>query len=251
MNDLLKKGIAECIGTFVLVFCACGVAMYTNGSPVPTALAFGLVIVAMAYSVGRISGCHVNPAVSLGCLLTKRMSLKEFGVYVGAQLVGAIVGGVAIMGIFKWGGKTIGNGCNTALDYSGTLDSITAGGYVGAILAEVILTCIFVYVILNVTADDSDANKKAGIVIGLTLTLVHLIGLGLTGTSVNPARSIGTAIADAIYNGNTDSLAQVWIFIVAPLIGGALAAVLYNCLHGKNKELVQPVEAAEQPAEKN
>lgn len=247
MNELLKKGIAECIGTFVLVFCACGVAALTGGSLVATALAFGLVIVAMAYSIGRISGCHINPAVSLGCLLAKRMTVKEFCVYVGAQLVGGIIGGIAIFGIAKMGDVTLlGNACNNALGYNGNLDNITAGGYIGALLVEVILTLIFVYVILNVTAENSGAGKKAGIIIGLTLTLVHLLGINLTGTSVNPARSIATAVADAIFNQNTDALAQVWIFIVAPLVGGALAAVIYRALHGEKEEASQPEVAAEQ-----
>ena len=156
MNSLLKKALAECIGTFVLVFAACGVAAATAGSLVATALTFGLVIVAMAYSIGRVSGCHINPAVSLGCLLTKRM---------------------------------------------------------------------------NVTDEKAGMAKKAGIVIGLTLTLVHLIGILLTGTSVNPARSLATALAAWIYNGTTDALAQVWMFIVAPLAGAALAAVLYKVLN--------------------
>jgi len=235
MNKLLKQAIAEVIGTFVLVFCACGVAAWTcaNGivGVVPTSLAFGLVIVAMAYSIGRISGCHINPAVSLGCLLTKRMSAKEFGVYVAAQVVGAIVGAIAVFGILKMGGITVGsdgfgNACNGIVGDNG------AGSYIAAILVEIILTCIFVYVILNVTdAKNEGAGKKAGIIIGLTLTLVHLLGIGFTGTSVNPARSIGTAVGALIFAGDAAPISVVWIFVVAPLAGGALAAVLFNFLH--------------------
>lgn len=233
MNQLVKKFAAEFIGTFVLVFFACGVAALTGGDLVPTALAFGLVIVAMAYSVGRISGCHINPAVSFGCLIAKRMSGKEFIVYVLAQLLGGIVGGVALFGIAKMSGVDLaGDACNYVLG-GGT----TAGGYIGAILVEVILTCVFVYVILNVTAEDSNAGKKAGIIIGLTLTLVHLLGIGLTGTSVNPARSIATAFAAAIFNGDATAIIQVWVFIVAPMLGGALAAVLYKALHTEKKAL--------------
>lgn len=236
MNNLLKKAIAEAIGTFVLVFFACGVAAVTGGSLVATALTFGLVIVAMAYSIGRISGCHINPAVSLGCLIAKRMGVKEFFVYVCAQLLGGILGGIAIFGIAKMGNVTLlGNACNNALGYNGSLESITAGGYIGALLIEIILTLVFVYVILNVTAENSGAGKKAGIIIGFTLTLVHLLGINFTGTSVNPARSIATAVADAIFSGNINALAQVWIFIVAPLIGAALAAVLFKVLHKEKK----------------
>ena len=228
MKELLKKGLAECIGTFVLVFAACGVAAFTGGSLVATSLAFGLVIVAMAYSIGRVSGCHINPAVSLACLLGKRMTLKEFFVYVCAQLVGGFVGGVAIFGIAKLGGITLlGNACNA-------VPATDVGGYISAILAEVILTAIFTYVILNVTdAKNNGAGKKAGIIIGLTLTLVHLLGINITGTSVNPARSIATAFASLIYDGSLTALSQVWVFIVAPLLGAVVAAVLFKVLNAK------------------
>jgi len=235
MNDLLKKAIAECVGTFVLVFVACGVAGATGGSLVATSLAFGLTIVAMAYSVGRVSGCHINPAVSLGCLLTKRMNLKEFCVYVLAQIVGGFLGAVLVFGIFKMAGiDPVGDACNYAVGFG--VNGLTAGGIVGALLTEIVLTCIFVYAILNVTDEKADNGKIAGIVIGLTLTLVHLIGINLTGTSVNPARSIATAISAAIYRGTLDALAQVWMFIVGPLLGAALAAVLYTVLNTEKKQ---------------
>ena len=230
MNDLLKKAVAECVGTFVLVFVACGVAGATGGSLVATSLAFGLTIVAMAYSVGRVSGCHINPAVSLGCLLTKRMTLKEFGVYVCAQIIGGFLGAVLVFGIFKMANvNPLGDACNYAVGFAA--NGLTAGGIVGALIAEIVLTCIFVYAILNVTDEKAGNGKIAGIVIGLTLTLVHLIGINITGTSVNPARSIATAISAAIYNGTTDALAQIWIFIVGPLAGAALAACLYSILN--------------------
>ena len=232
-----KKLLAECIGTFVLVFAACGVAALTGGSLVATAMTFGLVIVAMAYSIGRVSGCHINPAVSLGCAIAGRMSWIEFLGYVCAQVVGGFLGGVAIFGIVKMAGiNRIGNACNGVIG-----GDVTAGAVIGSLLAEIILTCIFVYVILNVTDENAGTSKKAGVVIGFTLTLVHLIGIPLTGTSVNPARSIATALNAWIFDGTTDALAQVWIFIVAPLAGAALAALLYAFL---NKE-----KAAEKDAE--
>ena len=138
----LKKAAAECLGTFVLVFFACGVAALTGGELVSTSLAFGLVIVAMAYSVGRISGCHINPAVSLGCLLDKRMTLKDFFIYVGAQVVGGFLGAVAIFGIAKMAGlNLLGNACNGLVGAQ-----FEVGNYIGAILAEIVLTFIFVYV---------------------------------------------------------------------------------------------------------
>ena len=229
MKDLLKKAIAEFIGTFTLVFVACGVAGATGGSLVATSLAFGLTIVAMAYSVGRVSGCHINPAVSLGCLLTKRMNVKEFGVYFISQILGGFVGAVLVFGLFKMADvKVLGDACNYAVGFTGKL---TAGGIIAALITEIVLTCIFVYAILNVTDEKAGTGKIAGLVIGLTLTLVHLIGINLTGTSVNPARSIATAISAAIYNGTTNALAQVWMFIVAPMAGAALAAVLYKVLN--------------------
>ena len=246
MNSLFKKSVAEFIGTFVLVFAACGVAAATFGNLVPTALAFGLVIVAMAYSIGRISGCHINPAVSLGCLIAKRMTVKEFFAYVGAQFLGGLLGGLSIFGIFKMANVGTGNACNYAVNYAS--EGLTAGTIIAALLVEIVLTAIFVYTILNVTDENSSAGKKGGIIIGLTLTLVHLVGIPLTGTSVNPARSVATAFADLIYNGNTEALAQVWMFIVAPLVGGLLAALLFKCLHKQKKQ--ETVEEKKGTAEK-
>lgn len=247
MNSLVKKAIAEFIGTFVLVFAACGVAAYTAGSLVATSLAFGLVIIAMAYSIGRISGCHINPAVSFGCLLAKRMTLKEFLVYVCAQVLGGLVGALLVFGLFKMAGVAILGSYETGASNFcvGNGGDYSVGGVVAALLTEIVLTCIFVYVILNVTdnnATEGDEYKRgtgqiAGILIGLTLTLVHLIGICLTGTSVNPARSVATAVANLVYGGSFKALSQVWIFIVAPLVGAACAAVLFNILHkGESEE---------------
>lgn len=229
----LKVLLAEFLGTFVLVFFACGVAAYTNGEVVATSLAFGLVIVAMAYSVGRISGCHINPAVSLGCLLDKRMSLKDFFLYVAAQLLGGFLGAIALFGFAKMAGLELaGNACNGLV---GT--QFEVGNYISAALVEIVLTFIFVYVILNVTASKNEGvNKMAGLIIGLTLTLVHLLGIGFTGTSVNPARSIATAFGALIYNNDAEPLKVVWIFILAPLAGAALAALFYRFLHKEDRE---------------
>ena len=262
MNNIVKKAIAECFGTFVLVFIACGTAAYINDAGA-TSIAFGLVIVAMAYSIGRISGCHINPAVSLGCLLAKRMTLKDFLVYVCAQIVGAFLGAVAVFGIFKLGnydfalaaklGETkavIGDASNYAIGSgAGVEDYPEFAAIFASLLAEVILTCIFVYVILNVTAEKAKTGKIAGIIIGATLALVHFVGCGITGTSVNPARSIATAITSAIYGNGTNALAQVWIFIVGPLIGGALAALVYNVLHKEDKEADPMANANSEDAE--
>ena len=235
MNSLLKRAIAECLGTFVLVFAACGVAAITSGVTelVGTALAFGLVIVAMAYTVGRISGCHINPAVSIAMLASKKMTLKEFVVYVLAQFFGGFLGGVALFGIAKLAGYQLaGNACNYVIN-NGAYGA-TAGTIFASLGLEVILTFIFVYVILNVTDEKAKLGNLAGIIIGLTLTLVHLVGINLTGTSVNPARSFATAINDLMFNGgNGEALKQVWIFLLAPLVGGLLAALCYKKLHAE------------------
>lgn len=230
VKDLLKKAFAELIGTFVLVFVACGVAGITGGELVATSLAFGLTIVAMAYSVGRVSGCHINPAVSLGCLLTKRMSIKEFFVYVISQIIGGAAGALSVFGILKIADVTpVGDACNYAVGFGDK--GLTTGGIIAALIAEAVLTCIFVYTILNVTDEKAGTSKKAGVVIGYTLTLVHLIGINLTGTSVNPARSIATAVSSCVYNGETAAFSQVWIFIAAPLVGAVLATVIYRILN--------------------
>ncbi len=239
MKDLLKKGIAECLGTFVLVFFACGVAAITGGDLVPTALAFGLVIVAMAYSIGRISGCHINPAVTLGAFLAKRISLKEMLVYFLCQIIGGFLGALLLFGVAKMSGYVLaGDACNNVI--TGAMSDV--GAVFGSLIVELVLTFIFVYVILNVTSEKAKLGNLPGIVIGLTLTLVHLVGINLTGTSVNPARSIATAFGALIFNGNADPLAQVWIFILAPLAGGALAALVYNLLHKEDKVEEKPEE---------
>ena len=236
MNDLIKKGIAECLGTFVLVFFAVGTAILSGGNLVATALAFGLVIVAMAYSVGKISGCHINPAVSLGCLLTKRMTLKEFLVYVCAQILGGTLGAVLLFGLLKMNGI---DGLQTAGSNFTITKTLEAGPIISALILELVLTFVFVYVILNVTCKNSKVEKPAGFIIGLTLTLVHLIGINFTGTSVNPARSIATALANLIYTGDASALSQIWIFILAPLAGAALSALVYNLLHKKADEAAE------------
>ncbi|MCD8341502.1 MAG: aquaporin [Clostridiales bacterium] len=217
----IKKYIAEAIGTCVLVTFGCGTAVAVgcdsaSGSGyLLTALAFGLVIVAMAYSIGNISGCHVNPAVSLAMLIRKQLSGKDFAGYVIAQLVGSALGCVILGIVF---GFDCGFGAN----------QIQAGweqGTVGsALLVEIILTFVFVLAIIGVTSKVEN-TAVSGLVIGLTLTLVHILGIALTGTSVNPARSL----MPALFAGG-DALAQVWIFIVGPLVGGALAAVVYSAL---------------------
>ncbi|MBE6912243.1 MAG: aquaporin [Ruminococcaceae bacterium] len=216
MNSV-KKYLAEFIGTFVLVLFACGTAAVVRCSAevetgyLLTALAFGLVIVAMAYSIGNISGCHINPAVSIAMLVSKKMTAKDFTGYVIAQFLGAIAG-AAVLGAIV--GNDSGLGANALYNNDAWL----------SIVIEVILTFVFVIAILGVTSKESNGSV-AGIVIGLTLTLVHILGISFTGTSVNPARSFGPAL---LVGG--DALSSVWVFIVAPLAGGILAAITYKFL---------------------
>ena len=238
MYSITKKAFAEAIGTFFLVFLACGTAIMT-GDVVATSLAFGLVIVAMAYSIGDISGCHINPAVSIAMLVSKKMSVKEFFIYIMAQFIGALVGALALYGIIHLSlGSVPGF---AAVNLAPGTDFIH---YVSAALIEIVLTFVFIYAILGVTSK-TDNKVVVGIVIGLTLTLVHLIGIGFTGTSVNPARSFGPAVMDWIFNGNTEGIKQVLIFILAPLCGGALGAVVYGLLHNNKNKTISPKEKKE------
>ncbi len=213
----MKKYLAEFIGTFVLVFVACGVAAVTgcsaeaNAAYILTALAFGGVIVAMAYSIGNISGCHINPAVSIAVWINKGMSFKDFICYVIAQFLGAIAGAAVLLALI---GTEKGLGANGLYDAS----------ILKSLIIEVILTCIFVLAVLGATSKIEN-SKVAGLVIGGSLTLVHLMGIFFTGTSVNPARSFGPAL---LLGG--DALANVWVFIVAPLVGGVLAALIWKVL---------------------
>ena len=224
MNNF-RKYIAEAIGTAVLVFMGCGSAVFLGcdaaGGHLAVALAFGLSIVAMAYVIGGVSGCHINPAVTLAAFIDKRIGGADFCAYVISQVIGAIAGAALLKLVSGLAG----------VDHTGGLGSnlaAGAGGPGGAFLVEVILTFIFVLTILGVTADSSKGSV-AGIVIGLCLTFVHIVGIPLTGTSVNPARSIGPAL----FSGGR-ALADLWIFILAPLAGAVLAALVYRVFKEKS-----------------
>ena len=231
-----KKYFAEFFGTMVLVTFACGVAVATGCSGIKltaiiaTAAAFGLVIVAMAYSIGNVSGCHINPAVSFAMLLSKKMSGKDFVGYVVAQFLGAIAG-AAILGVF-FGFHSLPNDLGIVTNSFGSNALVSSKfewlAIVKSLVAEIILTGVFVFTILGVTSKD-EYSRVSGLVIGGSLTLVHLLGIGLTGTSVNPARSFGPALMAAIC-GNADYIKVVWVFIVAPMIGAALAVLVWKII---------------------
>lgn len=210
----MKKYIAEFIGTFLLVFIGCGAAAFSGGDIVVTPIAFGLTLMIIVYTIGNVSGAHVNPAVSFGMFLTKRMSVKEFLLYMLVQFIGAIAA-AALLGVILQDFSSLGG--NT---YGGEEQLATTVWI--ALAVEVILTFIFVSVVLNVTAKKENA-AIAGLVIGLTLLLVHVFGIPFTGTSVNPARSFGPAIFEG-----GDALKQYWLFYLAPLVGAALSALFYK-----------------------
>ena len=219
----IKKYVAEFIGTLVLVLFACGTAAVVgcngaepNAAYLLTALAFGLVIVAMAYSIGNISGCHINPAVSIAMLVSGKMTVKDFIGYLVAQFAGAAAGAAILMGIL---------GSNASLGQNG----LYQGDVVKSLIVEVILTFVFVLAILGVTSKP-EFSKVSGLVIGFTLTLVHILGIHFTGTSVNPARSFGPAL----FVGG-DALTNLWVFLLAPLAGGVLAALVWKFLAGGKK----------------
>ena len=228
----MKKYLAELIGTAVLVTLGCGTAMLVGcdaangGGYILTALAFGLTIVGMAYCIGNISGCHINPAVSLGVLISGGMSVSDFFGYVIAQCIGGFAGVGILALIFGTGNVTDMTGGFGSNGLAGVNGSIVAG-----MVVEIVLTFIFVLTILGVTSKKAKHGSFGGLVIGLTLTLVHILGIGLTGTSVNPARSLAPAVAAALTD-NTEPIKCLWIFIVAPLIGAALAAFTYKALEG-------------------
>ena len=217
----MRKYIAEAVGTMFLTLLACGVAAAT-GNYLATSLAFGLVIVAAAYSIGNVSGCHINPAVSISLYVAGKMELKECVKYIIAQIIGAFVGSLLLAACLKGFGSLGANG------YDGEEVTVWI-----ALLVEVILTFVFTTTILGVT-DKKENGHGTGIVIGLTLVLVHLFGIPFTGTSVNPARSLAPAVLQAIES--TEALKQVWVFILAPVVGAVLAGLFYKCVLKADKK---------------
>ncbi len=208
MKKIVRKCIVECFGTMMLTLIACGVAVRT-GNLLATAFAFGLVLTAMIYTIGDISGCHINPAVSFGMWAAGKMKISDMWKYIVAQVVGAIIGSLLLAL------------CLTSFKNLGANMMVSDTNVFIGLIIELILTFIFVTVILVVT--DKKENNQAGIIIGLTLTLVHLFGIGFTGTSVNPARSIGPALFEL-----GDTFLQLWIFILGPMAGAFLAGLFYK-----------------------
>ena len=224
----VKKFVCEAIGSLAFTLCACCTAEATNYAVAPTSLAFGFVLVAMYYSIGNVSGCHINPAVSLCLLIRKKISAVVFGAYVGAQVLGAIIGSILLGLCLRGQYENLGG--NVIKDYLKTdSDKKDGWAYVDALLIEIILTFYLTLVIQGATDTKYHDGKHAGIIIGLAYVLVHGFGVKLTGTSVNPARSLAPAALQAIA-GETEAIEQIWIFIIGPFAGGAISAVVYGAL---------------------
>ena len=223
----MKRYMSELIGTMVLVLFGCGssaIAGTVLGN-LGIAMAFGLSIVAMAYVIGDISGCHINPAVSIGMWIDGRMELKDLIMYIIFQCIGAIIG-TAILAMLINSAPSLGGYMATGLGQNGFGAASSVGiNLYGALITEIILTFVFVFTVLGVTRSEK-TGVIAGIVIGLTLAFVHIMGIPLTGTSVNPARSL----APALFMGGV-ALQQVWVFIVAPIIGAVIAGLLHKGLY--------------------
>ncbi|MDR0836418.1 MAG: MIP family channel protein [Tannerella sp.] len=235
----MRKYIAELVGTMILVLMGCGSAIFnfgvgTTAQVLTVAFGFGLAVVAMAYTIGGISGCHINPAITFGAMFSGRISVKEAGMYMLFQVIGAILGSVILFiivaNIDASGASYIAASGDfaTKTGANGTQPGVSV---IGGLIAELVFTFVFVLVVLGTTDSKKGAGSFAGLAIGLSLVLVHIVCIPLTGTSVNPARSIGPAIIEAVY-GNTNALAQLWIFIVGPLAGGALASGVWSIISG-------------------
>ena len=223
----MKRYISELIGTMVLVLFGCGSAAIAGTvlGNLGIAMAFGLSIVAMAYVIGDISGCHINPAVSIGMWIDGRMEVKDLIMYIIFQCIGAIIG-TAILAMLINSAPALGGYMATGLGQNGFGAASSVGiNLYGALITEIILTFVFVFTVLGVTRSEK-TGVIAGIVIGLTLAFVHIMGIPLTGTSVNPARSL----APALFMGGV-ALQQVWVFIVAPIIGAVIAGLLHKGLY--------------------
>ncbi|WP_315320428.1 MIP family channel protein [Prevotella aurantiaca] len=240
----MKKYLAEMIGTMVLVVMGCGVVVSLNcssncadvanaGTVIGTALAFGLSVVAMAYTIGGISGCHINPAITLGAFFSGRISAKDCFIYIIFQVIGGLLGGAILYLLVTSAGAEFAQ-AGVGLSANNLQEGISA---TGALIAEILFTCVFVLVVLGATSKTNGAtNNFAGLAIGLSLVLVHLVCIRYTGTSVNPARSIGPALFAKYAGGPEGVIDNLWIFIVGPLVGAALASVIWRVIEPTNTE---------------
>lgn len=230
-----KKYLAECIGTMVTVVFGCGVAVAAGTGNVvaviAVSLAFGLSLMAMIYAFGNISGCHVNPAVSLAMLMCRKMSVKDFIGYVVSQMIGAILG-AAVVGLFFHTIKNLGG--NVVSDFLINAYKGKGAALMIGLIVEIVLSFVFVLTVLEIGARKK-LKPVGGLAIGGALTLVHILGTFLTGTSVNPARSFGPALLQA-FGKSTEALKQIWIFIIGPLVGAIFAAVVFMIMESRKTD---------------
>lgn len=225
----MKKYLAELVGTFVLVLLGCGSAVFAgidqpfiSIGTLGVAFAFGLSVIAMAYTIGGISGCHINPAITVGAFLAGRIKAKDAGFYILFQIIGAILGSAVLWVLCR--------GIDSTTTFTGA-NGFKEGLLLQAFIAEAVFTFIFVLVVLGTTDPEKGAGSFAGLAIGLSLVLIHIVCIPITGTSVNPARSIGPAIFEG---GN--ALSQLWLFIVAPIVGAGFSAIVWKVISGKDKQ---------------
>jgi aquaporin Z len=228
--ELFKKSIAEYIGSFILVFIACGYACIDGGNNViGISLVFGLVVAGLSYLFGKISGAHLNPAVSLASLINEKMSLKDFSAYVGCQILGTFTGALAIFGLAKFFNFDLaGDACTYVINHKAGLTTETV---VESLLVEFFLTFLFIYIVLSIGNTKTRLKNYSSLIVGATIFFLVLVGINLTGCSLNPARSLATSLGTAIFNHDLEALSQVWVFFVGPLGGAALSAYLYKRLH--------------------
>lgn len=232
-----KKAFGEILGTLVLVFFGCGSVIFgafVSANYLPVSLGFGLGFIAAFYLVCKISGCHINPAVSFAMLLNKRIKLFDFIIYVISQLIGAFLGALLIWGIHKT--TSFSEPASYAANLFDNKHILAPIDWVGAFILEVFLTFIFVLIVLVVTSKKASAmGGSVGLIIGLTLALVHIIGVPLDGTSVNPARSFGPAMIELL-NHRTYAASCLWLFISAPLVGALLSSLVSTYLFKTEQE---------------
>ncbi|MBR5101746.1 MAG: aquaporin [Muribaculaceae bacterium] len=243
---MIKKSyVAEFIGTFVLVLVGCGAAVFGGGQLLATAMAFGLAVIAMAYVIGNISGCHINPAITIGAWINKGIDTKDATMYIAAQMAGALTAAITMWFIEVLGGIP-GSAMNFGANVCGGF--IAGKAYVG-FFVEVIFTCLFVLIALAATDKKKGIGNLAGLVIGLSLIMIHIVVIPMTGTSVNPARTFGPGLM-ALAQGQPGmtAFAQMWLFIPATVIGGGLAGLLWKVLSADEKpKPVRPTPPAPMP----
>ena len=236
---LLRKAIAEFFSTFILVFFVCGAAIVASGFAVPPIITelvvIGLILITMIYAFGRISGCHMNPAVSLGVFVSQKLNkqndfgIKELGAYIAVQMIGGVLAALAVIGILR------GAQFNFDGNFGTTTVASNIGGYIGGFVLEIVITCALVYTVLLVIHRKENAIKSA-LLIWFTISLGYIVAGQISGASMNPARSFAPALMQLAFGGGSRAIRQIWLFLIAPFVGGAIASILFWVLHREKTE---------------